>query len=272
MGVALVLLACSEAVSSSLEIQWVAIGNPGNAPDPETERGSVGYTYEISATEITNAQFVEYLNETDPLANNHANRFVRTYPRSLPGITFSPRILPGVEYVPQNSPGSKYTIKQGQENHPATVIWSAAARYANWLHNGKGSGDTEDGAYSLAGGGGYLDFYVGVERNPGSRVAIPTMDEWYKAAFHDAGAGTSGLYFEYPTSSNSAPSAASPFIDPSGSNYQGVVGGFTDVGAYYLASSPYGTYDQAGNAFEWLETYWGYNANAGLRASVGGNL
>ncbi|MFO0491203.1 MAG: PEP-CTERM sorting domain-containing protein, partial [bacterium] len=61
--VALTGLAVSTA-SASITIPTVAIGNPGNAPDPFTGGlyGSVAYTYNIGQTEVTNAQYAAFLN------------------------------------------------------------------------------------------------------------------------------------------------------------------------------------------------------------------
>ena len=47
-------------------------------------------------------------------------------------------------------------------------------------------------------------------------------------------------------------------------NYDGFVGHLTDVGAY-LCPSPYGTYDQAGNAWEWNEAVLGLQYNREMR-------
>jgi hypothetical protein len=42
-----------------------------------------------------------------------------------------------------------YTAKAGFENKPVTYVsfWDAL-RFANWLNNGQGGGDTETGAYA----------------------------------------------------------------------------------------------------------------------------
>ena len=40
-------------------------------------------------------------------------------------------------------------------------------------------------------------------------------------------------------------------------NCDDIVGDFTDVGSYTGSASPYGTFDQGGNAVEWVETISG---------------
>ena len=46
--------------------------------------------------------------------------------------------------------GSKYSIISGLGNRPVNwVSWYDAIRFANWLNNGQGNGDTESGSYTL---------------------------------------------------------------------------------------------------------------------------
>ncbi len=54
--------------ASAVTIQWSAVGDPGNAADPATGSlyGAVGYTYNIGTYDVTNSQYVEFLNAKDP--------------------------------------------------------------------------------------------------------------------------------------------------------------------------------------------------------------
>src|SRR2546426_9948042 len=56
------LLIASSA--SAVTIDWTPVGNRGNACDPQSQGcfGSVGYPYQISKYEVTNAQYAEFLN------------------------------------------------------------------------------------------------------------------------------------------------------------------------------------------------------------------
>jgi formylglycine-generating enzyme required for sulfatase activity len=108
------------------------------------------------------------------------------------------------------------------------------------LSNGQGNGDTETGAYTLTPTG---IAYNTVTRNAGWTWAVTSEDEWYKAAYSKGGS-TSGGYWDYPTSSDS--------INTGMANYDSSVGHTTDVGIYGNAS-PYGTFDQGGNVWEWNE-------------------
>ena len=70
---------------------------------------------------------------------------------------------------------------------------------------------------------------------------------------------TTAGYWLYPTKSNSITTAMA--------NYDVVPFHTTDVGSY-AHPSPYGTYDQGGNVYEWNETISG--STRGLRGGMWG--
>jgi formylglycine-generating enzyme required for sulfatase activity len=138
-----------------------------------------------------------------------------------------------------------------------------AMRFANWLHHGGGAGETETGAYMISNNGGLAI------RETDAVVWIPNEDEWYKAAYHQpqAAGGPPGNYWSYPTRSDAAPKLAKPgdpgpnlanfLADTTPQRNGGVLRGFNDVmpvGSFPGSASHYGTLDQAGNAWEWIET------------------
>ena len=55
----------AHSADAVVHIDWVTIGDPGNPLDQITNRGSVAYTYLISRTEVTNAQYTEFLNAVE---------------------------------------------------------------------------------------------------------------------------------------------------------------------------------------------------------------
>jgi formylglycine-generating enzyme required for sulfatase activity len=172
----------------------------------------------------------------------------------------------------------------GSPNKPVTYVsWGDAARFANWLHNGQPTGlqdasTTENGAYTL--NGATSDAALNsVSRNTGAVWVIPSEDEWYKAAYHKNDGVTSN-YWDYPTSTNSVPYSDQPsgtdapdhsntgnFYNNDGFTnfyndgyavtgstvYSSSQNYLTYAAAYGLSNSPYRTYDQGGNVFEWNE-------------------
>ena len=177
----------------------------------------------------------------------------------------------------------------GHNNNPvAYVSWYDAARFTNWLTNGQVGSGTEAGAYTLLGGTPEPSNGNTVVRNAGATWWLPSRDEWYKAAYHKND-GVTANYWKYATASNSLPSSDQPpgsdaplatnvvnfFKDdkqPNGYNDGFAATGatildfsqnyLTDVGAYTLALSPYGTYDQSGNVGEWCDTRVGTTGRA----------
>lgn len=230
-------LAASTATAQII-IPTVPVGNSGNAPDPSTGNlyGSVSYTYNIGTTEVTNAQYAAFLNAK--AASDPFNLYSTDMAGSLGGITRS------------GSDGSyTYSTVSGRANNPVNFVtfWDAT-RFANWLHNGQGSGDTETGAYTLTTGGISANT---ITRNAGWQWAVTSENEWYKAAYHQpaSAGGDADNYWLYPTASNSFTAAQANFFGNGINNT-------TPVGSY--AANYYGTFDMGGNVWEWNEALEGY--------------
>ena len=254
------------------------IGNPGNAPDPaplpdgSSGFGAVPYVYWMSRTEVTVAQYVQFLNavaRSDP--NGLFDPFMQNPPCVGPG--FCPEQYAQIQRV--GSPGSfVYSVVPGQipptghsrADVPVLFIdFFRAVRFANWLHNGQptgqqGPGTTESGAYTIDG--------VTVTRNPGARWAVPTADEWHKAAYGNVG----DTYTLFATDSDVSPTAWLCDLGPSIGNAnlfridQLWVDQPTPVGCYPV-SSFWGVKDMHGNAWEWTE-----EDRDGLRVFRGGDM
>ncbi|MEM9354532.1 MAG: SUMF1/EgtB/PvdO family nonheme iron enzyme [Planctomycetota bacterium] len=250
-------------------LEFVTVGNAGNAADSATGFGAVGYEYRIATTEVTNAQYVEFLNAVDPSGANTLDLFSTDV---VPSVT-------GIQLKTANPAGAKYVALSERENTPVNYVsWYDAIRFTNWLHNGQPSSSmsTESGAYDIDGGTPSPSNGADITRDPKARYFIPTEDEWYKAAYHDSSSGLAGVYFLHATGSNLFPISDQPEDSPGAVNYffdDGVANGINDgyavsgstdfpqnthpltpVGAYFQAISPYGTLDQAGNLIEWNET------------------
>jgi len=226
-------------------MEWVTVGDPGNACDVQGHNcfGAVGYEFRIAKYGVTNAQYTAFLNAVAATDTNTLYDKSMSFVSSFGGITRS------------GSPGSySYIAVVGRENMPVNhVSFWTATRFVNWLHNGQPSGSqgnttTEDGAYTLTEDGIANNT---VARNAGATVFIPSEDEWYKAAYYDPGAMK---YFDYPTGSNTPPACAAPTAAANTANCNDAAAGdLTDVGSYTGSPSPYGTFDQGGNVWEWNE-------------------
>lgn len=270
-------LSLSLVHAAVLPLDTVVVGNAGNLPDPLTGRGSVAYTYHITNTEVTNAQYTSFLNAVDPTGSNPHD----LYNPDMTNATGFAVVKGGINFDPTAAPGTMYNPKPNYGDKPVNYVsFYDAARFANWVM----TGDTENGFYTftdtntLASQGMH-----GPDQHNGMNwVAIPNQDEWYKAAFHKND-GASANYYLYPTSSNDTPvvATATPtgvIANPGanvvnynfGANWDGTVnlGHVTSVGSAGPSStSPYGTSDQGGNVIEWIDEVTG-----AFRVMRGGSL
>lgn len=118
--------------------------NDTNNPNDTTGYGSVPYSYNIGKYEVTNSEYAEFLNSI--AATDTYGLYDTNMDSSRCGI------------IRTGSPGNfVYTVRTNWHNKPVLFInWFRAARYCNWLTNGKPSGlqtkeTTESGSYNLYG-------------------------------------------------------------------------------------------------------------------------
>ena len=276
---AVVVVASLASIAQAVNIDTVIVDNPGNAADTNGY-GSVDHVYQIGRYEVTAGQYCEFLNavaktDTYGLYNSEMNDYST-----------------GCQ-ITQNGDSGNYTYDfsgrpSGTEsdwaNRPVNYVsWGDAARFVNWLYNGQPTGaqdltTTEDGSYFLNGATSNEDL-ESIARQSDATWVLPSVNEWYKAAYHKNN-GVTGDYFAYPTSSDVAPG----YIDDNGDFSRAGDGSFIEggtdpgnyatytdeemstwgigspyyrsiVGEHENSASPYGTFDQGGNVFECTETH-----------------
>ncbi len=265
LGVAAVSFALAAASANAVTIDWVTVGDPGNTADT-TGYGAVADSFRIGKYEVTIQQYADFLNaaaKSDPYSLYNTSMAsdlnIAGISRSGASGSYTYSVIGpfGTTPIGASSPG----------NRPITYVsWWDAARFANWMHNGQGSGSTETGAYTLNGATSGSTPAV----NPGAQFSIPTENQWYKAAYYKGG-NTDAGYWYYATRSYAfvgneigdkanqanffngwngvAPNGffsvtqAPSYL--SGQNY------LSDVGAFTNSQSAYGTFDQTGNVHEW---------------------
>ena len=237
----LALAAAIPGTASAIEFEWVFVDDADNPADTLSncfgpDCGSVPYDYSISAFEVTNEQYAAFLNAkagADPLALYNAQM----------GSADGGIIRTGF------APVYTYSARAGYEDKPVNYVsFFDAARFVNWIHNGQGDGDTETGAYTLLGGTPIPSNVETVTRNPSAAIYLPSENEWYKAAYYSRGNGT---YFDYPTAANLVPICST--MDGTGRRANCDGDAPVSVGTYALSASPFGTFDQGGNLWEWTD-------------------
>ncbi|MGQ0629209.1 MAG: SUMF1/EgtB/PvdO family nonheme iron enzyme [Phycisphaerales bacterium] len=282
---ALALALAAGAAHAQVVMETVRIGKPGNLGELSGETvavgtfgnetgfgqtrvcGAVAYVYEIGKYEVTAAQYVVFLNavaatDTYGLYNTFAHP---------PGEPLTTNI------IRTGAPGSyTYSVPPDWAQRPVGGLsWADACRFANWMHNNQPTGPqgpatTETGAYALN-GANTNPTLQGITRTPGARWALPTEDEWYKAAYHKNSAAP-GSYWDFPTRADLSGfdegrpqnDVLNPDPGNSANFWQSTTVTLDDdcigppyfrtvVGEFENSPSEYGTFDQGGNIWEWTE-------------------
>jgi hypothetical protein len=235
--------------------EWATITHPGNRLPNETEapyllgappRGSVAYEYRIMTREIAVEEWFEFVQAYAPYYDG---------PRTSDFTSFW--ILPS-SLDPEEPPG--YYIAAGAQRYAADFSWRFAARYANWLHNGKAleqwafeSGAYDTSTFTRNPDGSFNDQLA---HSPGARFWIPTLDEWIKSVYFDPnryGPGIEG-YWMHPAQTDIPLLPGPPGVGQTSGGINDPNNYFFDVGSYPAVQSPWGLLDASGGVSEWTES------------------
>lgn len=221
------------------ELIFSPVREPGNPAD-SNGRGAVADSFRIARFETTNNSYVRFLNAVDPTGAD---------PLDLYNPEMATQPASGIAYDAGEVDGQKYSAKSGFETLPVVYVdyWDAV-RYANWMNNGASRlSDTETGAYTLLGGTPVPSNANAIAgRNSGARCFLPSVDEWYKAAYYQGGSS----YSLYPNGTSSVNNDAPPGNSIS-ANYSGT--SVVTVGAYLSNANRHCVKDLGGNVDEFIE-------------------
>ena len=280
-------------------LQFVTVGNPNNSPDTTvmddgtSGYGSVPYSYQMGKYDVTVGQYCQFLNavaqtDTYGLYSNYMSSgnglfttgIVQSGSRGSYTYSISYNSAAWSSYA-TNYPGLYPTPLAAAADCPITYVnWGDAARFCNWLQNGQPTslgevtGSTETGAYTLNGATSQSAL-TAITRNGGATYFIPSENEWYKAAYYNPSNGT---YWAYPTQCNTVPSNVLSATGTNNANFLAADGGgyvctdptnfLTPVGVFASSPSPYGTFDMAGDQWQWAEGTWGTTIRMPLCAGL----
>ena len=253
-------LICSEAQagiivfgsgSNAFTMEFVTIGDTSNVADVhpgQRPTGSVFYEYEIGKYEIRRGLIDKYnaiFGESNNLTITHSSN--STYPANGPNVAAT------------------------------GISWLEAARFVNWMNTSKGY----SAAYKFAHDSGIGDLNelwtsgddgydpTNPYRNSKAVYALPSVDEWYKAAYFDP---VSANWQQYATLTGDIPTTV---VSDSAGNTAvyghpaAPLGGPADV-TLAGGANAYGIVGMNGNVEEWEETSVDFTnsdvwANRGLR-------
>jgi formylglycine-generating enzyme required for sulfatase activity len=215
-------------------MEFVTIGNPGNAPDTTgapNPAGGVAYSYDIGKFEVSD----------DMITKFNASQSLQ-----ITKTTFGP-------------------------NKPAAFVsWNESARFVNWLNTSTGnpaaykfttSGVNDNIALWASGDAGFDA--SNPYRNSLAKYWLPSYNEWYKAAYYNPNDST---YYDFANGSNTAPTAVASGTTAGTAVYgQPFAQGPADV-TNAGGLSPYGVMGLEGNFFEWEESSFDLTNSVGSSA------
>ncbi|QDT60969.1 Formylglycine-generating sulfatase enzyme [Stieleria bergensis] len=207
--------------ANKFEMTFVEIGSPGNADDLTgypSPAGKVEYTYQMGKYEVSEDMFTKF--------NDSQSLTITTDTRG--------------------------------PNKPVTYVsWNEAARFVNWLNTSQGFQAAYNFTTSVVNNN--IDVWSSGEawqlggqnlyRHKDAHYWLPSLDEWYKAAYYNP---NTGVYGDYPSLTGSVPAAVSSGTADNTAVFTLAQGpaDITQAGGL----SPFGIMGLGGNVSEWEET------------------
>jgi len=208
------------SVATAVPMEFSLVGDAGNAADPDTGFGSVGYEFLIGTYMVP----VEHYDAFN--ADNSLNSF------------------------------NISTLQDGTNRPVRGCFGNQVMRFVNWLNvfegyppayrfTTEGSNDYATNWTAGTAGAGWNPARPNV--NSLAKYYVPDTNEWYKAAFYS---GAGNAYWTYSQQRNSAPNPSSGSTNQNTAIFGGQAGTAEVDNAGGL--SYYGTMGQSGQLNEWI--------------------
>jgi len=185
--------------ASAATIDWVPVGNAGNAADTPSSNcwggascGSVAYDYWISKYEVTKCPVRGLLKREGGLRRVGPST-TRAWAATRPSAAFTRSGVSG---------SYSYTAKVGFENKPVTYVsfYDSLALLELAETTGRGVATRRRARTRCSAGRPRRATGTTVTRNGGASIFLTSENEWYKAALTTARPAS---IFDYPTGTNS---------------------------------------------------------------------
>jgi hypothetical protein len=183
--------------NTNLNLSFVNVLNPNNIADPgvpgvgniridgsdsiEENLGVVNKNYRIGIFEITNSQYVTFLNSVATVLNNPVtnNLYNVNMSGTLGGIVAS-----------GNDTTVEYSIKNNMGNKPVNFVsYINSLQFINWIENGAPSGIDQSEADEIINEGAYQILLAGnnyyISANKNRKYFLPSLNQYHKAAYFE---------------------------------------------------------------------------------------
>ena len=183
--------------SSNLNLSFVNVIHPNNIRDTGTlysqvnntfeetvipNLGVVEKTYRIGRYEITNDQYIKFLNSVATGVGNPVTS-------GLYNTNMTNNVAGGI-IRSSNGLAYEYTAKNNMGNKPVNYIsYINSLQFINWLHNDAPFSINPDDANTIINDGAYTVLLAGsnyyVTTNKNKKYHLPTLHQWHKSAYFE---------------------------------------------------------------------------------------